>query len=92
MADFSTTRDSSRLDVEKQTSYEPTSDLEAATIVAEPESEPGTSDGPKDEVAAESDPNIVDWDGPADPENPMNWPDKRKWLNIAVLSILTLVT
>ncbi|KAK3942638.1 putative transporter-like protein 3 [Diplogelasinospora grovesii] len=92
MADFSTTRDSSRLDVEKQTSYEPNSDLEAATIIAEPESEPGTSDGPKDEVAAESDPNIVDWDGPADPENPMNWPDKRKWLNIAVLSILTLVT
>lgn len=38
------------------------------------------------------DPNVVTWDGPDDPENPMNWPMKKKWTNIAVLSILTLVT
>ena len=24
-------------------------------------------------VAKESDPNLVDWDGPEDPENPLNW-------------------
>ncbi|KIM94619.1 hypothetical protein OIDMADRAFT_45586 [Oidiodendron maius Zn] len=37
---------------------------------------------PKSE-AGEADPNIVDWDGPDDPQNPMNWPDSRKWLNVA---------
>ncbi|KAM0268907.1 hypothetical protein ACHAQH_009868 [Verticillium albo-atrum] len=38
------------------------------------------------------DPNIVDWDGPDDPANPMNWPDKQKWFNIALISLLTFVT
>lgn len=46
----------------------------------------------KEEPTAETDPNLVDWDGPDDPENPMNWSDKKKWLNVATLSILTLVT
>ncbi len=40
----------------------------------------------------ESDPNIVTWDGPNDPMNPMNWTDRKKWMNIAVLSIMTVVT
>ncbi|KAL1634052.1 hypothetical protein SLS58_010846 [Diplodia intermedia] len=26
-----------------------------------------------------SEKNIVTWDGPADPENPFNWPSSRKW-------------
>ncbi|KAK1827332.1 major facilitator superfamily domain-containing protein [Podospora conica] len=38
------------------------------------------------------DPNVVSWDGPNDPENPMNWTDRKKWTLIAVLSIMTLVT
>ena len=38
------------------------------------------------------DPNIVDWDGPDDPENPMNWPASRKWKLISVLALVTLVT
>ncbi|RYP71337.1 hypothetical protein DL770_008144 [Monosporascus sp. CRB-9-2] len=46
----------------------------------------------KEQEAIGTDPNVVDWDGPDDQENPMNWSDKKKWLNIAVLSILTLVT
>ncbi|EMC91426.1 hypothetical protein BAUCODRAFT_327165 [Baudoinia panamericana UAMH 10762] len=40
----------------------------------------------------EQDPNIVDWDGPDDPANPQNWSPRKKWSNIAVLSILTLLT
>lgn len=28
---------------------------------------------------AEHDPNIVDWDGEADPENPLNWSAGKKW-------------
>ncbi|KAK1573273.1 major facilitator superfamily transporter [Colletotrichum navitas] len=35
------------------------------------------------------DPNIVDWDGPDDPENPLNWSPLKKWGNITLLSIIT---
>lgn len=76
------------------------SDLDGATIQAP--SERGVSAGSDgvtgakekviEEVETERDPNIVDWDGPDDPENPMNWPEKKKWLNVAVLSILTIIT
>ncbi|KAM5347291.1 hypothetical protein ACJ41O_010296 [Fusarium nematophilum] len=38
------------------------------------------------------DPNAVGWDGPDDPQNPMNWPAKRKWINIGALSMMTLLT
>ncbi|EXJ62308.1 hypothetical protein A1O7_02742 [Cladophialophora yegresii CBS 114405] len=38
------------------------------------------------------DPDIVDWDGPDDPENPLNWPSRKKWANIAFLSMITLLT
>jgi hypothetical protein len=48
--------------------------------------------GAATKAETERDPNLVDWDGPDDPASPPNWPDKQKWLNITVLSILTLVT
>ncbi|KAK8251252.1 major facilitator superfamily domain-containing protein [Phyllosticta capitalensis] len=38
-----------------------------------------------------ADPNVVDWDGPNDPANPMNWPKSRKWLMISVVSALTFL-
>ncbi|KAL5379049.1 hypothetical protein DPSP01_008684 [Paraphaeosphaeria sporulosa] len=41
---------------------------------------------------AEQDPDIVDWDGPEDPENPLNWPDRQKWILIFILAMVTLVT
>lgn len=40
----------------------------------------------------ERDPDIVDWDGPDDPQNPLNWPEGRKWGLIACLGTVTLVT
>jgi hypothetical protein len=39
-----------------------------------------------------SDPNIVDWEGPADPEYPMNWSLKRKWGIISLVSAVTFNT
>jgi hypothetical protein len=36
--------------------------------------------------------DIVTWDCDNDPENPMNWSTGQKWLTIALISILTLVT
>lgn len=40
----------------------------------------------------EVDPNIVDWDGPDDPKNPINWSEKLKWANVAVISSVTFLT
>jgi hypothetical protein len=35
---------------------------------------------------------IVDWDGPGDPANPLNWPPGKKWANLAIISSFTLIT
>jgi hypothetical protein len=39
-----------------------------------------------------ADPNIADWSGPDDPENPQNWPARKKWGIIAALAACTLIT
>ncbi|KAL1857618.1 hypothetical protein Daus18300_010258 [Diaporthe australafricana] len=38
------------------------------------------------------DTNIVDWDGPNDPENPLNWPNSRKWTNLILMSLLNIIS
>ncbi|OAL30037.1 hypothetical protein AYO20_08941 [Fonsecaea nubica] len=43
-------------------------------------------------VETTTDPDVVNWDGPNDPENPMNWPARRKWTNVALLSSITILT
>jgi hypothetical protein len=42
----------------------------------------------------EDDAYIVDWEKPIDqdPANPMNWSESKKWMNIAIVSLLTLIT
>ncbi|KAI0378626.1 MFS general substrate transporter [Hypomontagnella monticulosa] len=37
------------------------------------------------------DPNVVDWDGPDDPANPMNWSGLKKGLHITYVSLFVLV-
>lgn len=39
-----------------------------------------------------NDPNAVKWENDSDPANPMNWSAKKKWSNIGVISIMTLLT
>lgn len=39
--------------------------------------------------AEQKDPNLVEWDGPDDPGNPMNWPRSKKWLNTMMLASVT---
>jgi DHA1 family multidrug resistance protein-like MFS transporter len=43
------------------------------------------------QLEAEKDPNLIDWDGPADPENPHNWSRGYKWFITGVLGIVTFV-
>lgn len=40
----------------------------------------------------EVDTNVVDWDGPDDPQKPTNWPEKLKWANVAVIAAITFLT
>ncbi|KAH9909069.1 putative MFS transporter [Xylariomycetidae sp. FL2044] len=37
-----------------------------------------------------ADPNIVDWDGPDDPTNPLNWSPSKKQIHIAIVSLFSL--
>ncbi|CCD54965.1 hypothetical protein BofuT4_uP162540.1 [Botrytis cinerea T4] len=36
-------------------------------------------------------PNIVDFDGPDDPANPLNWSPRYKWSTVAILSMMNLM-
>jgi hypothetical protein len=38
------------------------------------------------------DPNIVDFDGPNDPENPLNWSTARKTTSIVIVSLTALLS
>lgn len=40
----------------------------------------------------DQDSNIVTWDGPNDPANPMNWSEGLKWGNVAVIAAITFIT
>jgi DHA1 family multidrug resistance protein-like MFS transporter len=42
------------------------------------------------EEQKDKDPNLVEWDGPDDPENPQNFSRGRKWLITMILSTLTV--
>lgn len=39
-----------------------------------------------------SPPNVVDWDGPQDSNNPMNWTGKAKLANTLLIIVLTFLT
>lgn len=41
---------------------------------------------------SQRDPNMVSWEGPDDPENPKNWPNKRKWAAVLVVSSFTFIS
>ncbi|KAK5941671.1 hypothetical protein PMZ80_005621 [Knufia obscura] len=46
----------------------------------------------KPSTATNEDSNVVFWDGPNDPENPMNWSPKLKVINVVIVSTWTLLT
>jgi hypothetical protein len=50
------------------------------------------ADEPDGEEEPERDPNIVDFDGPNDPENPMNWSASSKWSMVALIASITFLT
>jgi len=36
--------------------------------------------------------NLVDWDGPEDPENPLNWPTHKNFGHVILVSVISLIT
>ncbi|KAL9094175.1 MAG: hypothetical protein Q9165_003590 [Trypethelium subeluteriae] len=46
----------------------------------------------REEKPASPPSNIVDWDGPDDPENPMSWPMSHRWLQVGIIAVLTFTT
>ncbi|KAH7039896.1 major facilitator superfamily domain-containing protein [Microdochium trichocladiopsis] len=58
----------------------------------EPEDQLRTSPkGPGEDSNNAQDPNLVTWDGPDDPENPLNWSSSKRWTTVAVVSYLTFL-
>lgn len=37
------------------------------------------------------DSNLVTWDGPADPENPHNWPKHRRWMSTILIAMFAFI-
>lgn len=44
------------------------------------------------ETSATQDPDVVDWESSEDPARAINWPNKKKWSNIAIISAVTFLT
>lgn len=87
----------SNLDVESQKSREDAIDEEART---ESSTVPGATESNVNEKQEAEQPahtepetpsDLVDWDGPNDPENPQNWPRSKKWLITMVTACLNFV-
>jgi len=71
-----------------------TSQPDDATYKHDVENQPGHDDGFETATheKAPKDPNIVDWDDPDDPANPMNWPAAKKFAAIGLVSLITVLS
>ncbi|QDS74818.1 hypothetical protein FKW77_002408 [Venturia effusa] len=70
-------------------------DIEAEKMAAKekskrgPPGKPPGFGGPPGRPQGPEDPNIVEWGGPDDPENPMNFPRRKKWMMTVVMGLMT---
>lgn len=54
--------------------------------------ETGSTDINSQAPQSSTDPDVVDWNGPDDPKNPMNWPPRKKNTIVALISLITFIT
>ena len=67
-------------------------DVENGIPVVNPVEDKDEEKGPQD-TTTESDPNIIDWElGKDDPERAVNWTNKKKWSNQAIIACVTFLT
>lgn len=50
-----------------------------------------TEHGGPEKAQEQKDPNVIEWDGPDDPGNPMNWSMSKKYVVTMSLSMMTFV-
>jgi hypothetical protein len=72
-------------------SQEPEGTASVHSKVSQPGHETTSSDSATQEKAPK-DPNIVDWDGPDDPANPMNWSSAKKIGAIIMVAFITMIS
>lgn len=60
-----------------------------STAAAEKDLEKGDDAAPQQAPKKEKDPNLIEFDGPDDPENPMNWSVSKKWVTTVALGLMT---
>ncbi|KAH7138829.1 benomyl/methotrexate resistance protein [Dendryphion nanum] len=51
-----------------------------------------TNTSPSEDPPTTSSPHLIDWDGPSDPQKPLNWTSARKFKNIVVICYCTFLT
>jgi MFS transporter, DHA1 family, multidrug resistance protein len=80
---------------ENEKLHEDTDNETSNNNLSENDLEKGDSEEPSPEVQGDqterpaTDPNLIEWDGPDDPENPLNWPKSKKWITTCVLGSMT---
>jgi hypothetical protein len=81
-------------DVLKRSISNPVVAIDPATQLPHVGSDPPeVTDEEKGAVASEKeDPNIVDFDGPDDPEKAVNWSRKAKFSALGLISVMTFIT
>lgn len=76
--------------------HSPSNDKDVKTATVENDLEKGNSPALSftagEEESTERDPNIVDFDGPDDPMNPLNWGFTKKWGMVLLISAITFLT
>tara|TARA_R110002003_G_scaffold269_4_gene17976 strand:- start:2373 stop:2714 length:342 start_codon:yes stop_codon:yes gene_type:complete len=74
----------------------PVDDEKDLSKALEKDIEKGTAAGSVSSTEPEddndTDPNLVDFDGPDDPENPLNWKSSKKWGMVTLISAITFLT
>lgn len=55
----------------------------------DPDAEEKAEEIRKQKEEQANDPNLIEWDGPDDPENPMNWAPRKKWIVTIMLGLMT---
>ena len=79
--------------IERQSSPSPV-DTDSTKVKDEEAGRPssGSKNGAEHKQEEDTNPNVVFWDGPDDPDNPVNWKASLKWGNVAAISAITFIT
>lgn len=75
--------------------HSPSNEKDIKSLALEKDIEKGASPASSsiaNEEDAEVDPDIVDFDGPDDPQNPLNWGFTKKWGMVLLISAITFLT